>query len=270
MEARDCRHDRAVTLRILHPALASQLDSKRFMREIRLTGELLHPHILPLLDSGEVAGCPWYVVPRAEGETLRQRLSRDTRLPADEALRLARELADALGHAHGHGIVHRDVHPENVLLVGGHALVANLGVARALDTAAGGSLTDTGVVVGSPAYMSPEQSEGQEVDGRSDQYTLAAVLVEMLTGDPLFTGPTAQSIIAKRTADPTPPGSSLRGVPAYLTPVLRKALAGRPEDRFATMAAFADALAAPASFDAGGGSWWSRVSRKLAELISRR
>lgn len=267
-QARDIRHNRQVTLRVLHQELASQLDTARFLREIRLTGELLHPHIVPLLESGEVLGCPWYAVPRVESETLRGRLAREIRLPPDEAIRLGREIADALAFAHEHGIVHRDVHPENILLVGEHALLANLGVARALDRAAEGSLTDTGMVVGSPAYMSPEQAEGGAVDERCDQYALAAVVVEMLTGEPLFSGPTPQAILAKRAAQPMPSESSLPGVPPSLRPVLLQALALRPGHRFRTMAAFQEALAAPASFDARR-PWWSRVSRRLAELLSQ-
>lgn len=262
VRARDRRHNRPVMLRVLHPALASQLDAERFVREIRLTAKLMHPHILPLLDSGEVVGCPWYTVPGVEGETLRQRLSREGALELEEAVRLARELADALGYAHDHGIVHRDLHPENVLLAGGHALLANLGVARALDTAAGGSLTETGVVVGSPAYVSPEQAEGAAVDGRSDQYSLGALLVEMLTGEPLFSGPTPQSIIAKRSGEPTPSASRLKALPPALRAVVRRALALHPEDRFPTMMDLGKALAAPASADDEGG-WWSRMKERI-------
>jgi serine/threonine-protein kinase len=197
-----------------------------------------------------------------DGETLRHRLGREGCIGTEEAVRLARELGDALGHAHAHGIVHRDLHPENVLLAGGHALLANLGVARALDTAAAGSLTDSGVIVGSPAYMSPEQAEGRTPDGRSDQYALAAVLVEMLTGDPLFSGPTAQAIIAKRAASPTPSLTQLAGIPAHLRQVVRRALAAREAERYPTMTAFVEALGAPAA-RGGARTWWSRVKESL-------
>ena len=255
LRARDCRHDRPVTLKVLHPALASRIDVERFVREIRFTGKLLHPHILPLLDSGEVAGRPWYAVPRPKGETLRNRLSREGRVPMEEAVRLTLELADALGQAHAEGILHRDVSPENVLLAaspardggivpGCHALLTNLGLARALDVAAGAALTDTGMLVGTPAYMSPEQAEGaRTVDARSDVYSLAAVLFEMLAGEPLFSGPTAQAIMAKRAAEPTPSGVRLSEVPDGLVPALRTALAAKQSDRYPSAAAFASAIA---------------------------
>jgi DNA-binding SARP family transcriptional activator len=255
VRARDRRHDRPVTLKVIHPALASQIDVERFIREIRLTGKLLHPHILPLLDSGEVAGRPWYAMPRPEGESLRERLSREGRVPVEEALRLTRELADGLGHAHAHGIVHRDVTPENVLLAGGHALLTNLGVARALDSAAGASLTDTGMLVGTPAYMSPEQAEGQGTVGvRSDVYSLAAVLFEMLTGEPLFSGPTPQAIMAKRAAEATPSAARLAGVSTALVLVIRKALARSPGDRYPSAPAFGAALN-ESLHRPPGGSW---------------
>jgi DNA-binding SARP family transcriptional activator/tRNA A-37 threonylcarbamoyl transferase component Bud32 len=243
LHARDRRHDRRVTLKVIHPALASQIDVERFVREIRLTGRLLHPHILPLLESGEVGGRPWFATPCHDGESLRSRLSREDRIPAEEAVRLARELAEALGYAHDHGVVHRDVSPENILLSGGHALLTNLGVARALDTAAGGALTDTGVLVGTAAYMSPEQARGdREVDARSDVYSLGAVLFEMLTGEPLFSGPTPQAIMAKRAAAATPGASRLEGLPSGLVRVLRRALTERPEDRYETIGELAVAL----------------------------
>jgi DNA-binding SARP family transcriptional activator len=243
--ARDLRHDRPVTLKVVHPALASQLDVERFLREIKLTARLQHPHILPLLDSGEVAGRPWYAVPRPHGaETLRARLSRDHLIVREEAIRLVRELADALEHAHGQGVIHRDVSPENVLLAGGHALLTNLGVARALDAAAGPKLTDTGMLIGTAAYMSPEQAAGERtLDGRTDVYSLAAVLFEMVTGEPLYSGPTPQAIMAKRAAaDGAALRARLAAVPGGIAVALAKALASRREARFSSAGAFGGAL----------------------------
>jgi serine/threonine-protein kinase len=254
--ARDRRHDRRVILKVIHPALASQIDVERFVREIRLTAKLLHPNILPLLDSGEVAGRPWFATPALEGETLRARLSREQTIPPDEAIRLALDLADALGYAHGRGIVHRDVTPENVVLAGGHALLTNLGVARALDTAAGGTLTDTGALVGSLAYMSPEQSEGsRHLDARSDVYALGAVLFEAVTGEPLFSGPSAQAILAKRSAEPTPGPDRLAGVPTPLAAVIRRALASDRNDRYPSMGELRAALEGTST--AGPSARWS-------------
>ena len=264
--ARDRRYDRRVTLKVVHPALASQIDVERFVREIRLTGKLLHPHILPLLDSGEVGGRPWFAVPLPEGETLRARLSREAAVAPPEAVRLALELADALGCAHRHGIVHRDVSPENVILAGGHALLTNLGVARALDTAAEAALTDTGTLIGSAAYMSPEQAEGAPtVDGRSDLYALGAVLFEMLAGEPLFSGPTPQAIMAKRAAAPMPERWRLAQFPAALRGVLMRALAHDRDRRHASMDELASALGK--AMPAGLGRRWSW--RELTTWLDR-
>jgi DNA-binding SARP family transcriptional activator len=265
---RDRRHDRLVGLKVLHPALASQIDAERFVREIRLTGRLAHPHVLPLLDSGEVGGRPWFAVPWHEGETLRLRLSREGLLPAAEALRLTQELADALGYAHAHGVVHRDVSPENVLLVGGHALLTNLGLARALDSAADAGLTDSATRIGTPAYMSPEQAEGKrEVDARTDVYSLAAVLFEMLVGEPLFSGPTPQAIMAKRAAEGTPSAARLAGVPPQLVPALRAALAGSPDDRPSTTGALMQALDSPSRSSAHRAAWWPRLRARISSVF---
>ena len=250
LAARDVRHDRPVTIRVIHPAVASSLDIRRFVREIELTGRLLHPHIVPLLDSGAVAGRPWYAVPRAEGETLRDRLVREGGIGAEEVVRLTSELADALGYAHSKGVVHRDVAPENILLSGGHALLSNLGVAWALNSAADSRLTDTGMMVGTPAYMSPEQATDRAVDVRTDIYSLAAVVFEMLTGEPLFSGPTPQAIIAKRAADPKQPERLLASLPDPIRAVLARALAENPADRWPTPSAFATALASAAAIGA--------------------
>ncbi|MDQ3427736.1 MAG: protein kinase, partial [Gemmatimonadota bacterium] len=244
--ARDLRHDRLVTLKVLHPALASMLDVERFLREIKLTARLEHPHIVPLLDSGEVGGRPWYALPHPGGETLRARLGREIRIPADEALRLTRELAEALEHAHSHGVVHRDVTPENVLLAEGHALLTNLGIARALDEAGGPKLTETGMLVGTPAYMSPEQAAGESrLDSRTDIYSLACVLFEMLAGEPLFSGPTPQAIMAKRMASSSPLLGRLKGVSLQVAAALTRALDRQPDRRFASAFHFAGAIAAP-------------------------
>ncbi|MBA3659291.1 MAG: serine/threonine protein kinase, partial [Gemmatimonadales bacterium] len=190
--ARDLKHDRPVALKVLHPELAASLGDARFLREIRLAARLQHPHILTVLDSGEVpsTGAPpllWFTMPFIRGESLRDRLTRETQLPVEAALRIAREAADALEYAHGEGVLHRDIKPENILLAGSHALVADFGIARALggpaDDATGGRLTETGLTLGTPAYMSPEQASGQrELDGRTDVYSLGIVLYEMLAG----------------------------------------------------------------------------------------
>ena len=184
--ARDVRHDRTVALKVLHPELAEALGAERFLREVRITARLAHPHILPLLDSGAADGLLFYVMPFVEGETLRERIRREGELPVDEALRYVREAAEALGYAHSLGIVHRDVKPENILLQGGHALIADFGIARAMDDTAQ-PLTYTGVSMGTPMYMSPEQAHGSAgVDARSDQYSLGCVAYELLTGEPPF------------------------------------------------------------------------------------
>ena len=196
--AHDLRHDRPVAFKVLHPDLAATLGPERFQREIRTTARLQHPHILPVLDSGEAAGQLWYTMPYVEGESLRDRLRREGQLPLDDALQISREVADALGYAHSQEIVHRDIKPENILLSRDHALVADFGIARALQAADAEHLTVTGLAVGTPAYMSPEQADGRSsIDGRSDLYSLACVLYEMLTGEAPYTGRTPQAVIAK-------------------------------------------------------------------------
>ncbi len=228
-----------MALKFLEPALAAALGAERFQREIVTTANLRHPHILPLYDSGEIAGpnadtlfC--YVMPFVEGESLRGRLVRDGQLPVDEALRIVRDVADALGYAHDLGIVHRDIKPENILLDHGRAVVADFGIARAVSLAGDARLTQTGLVVGSPMYMSPEQSVGDDVDGRSDLYALGCVLYEMLAGEPPYTVTTAHAIIAKRFRDPVPRVSALRpDVSPALDELVLRALAPSPADRFA-------------------------------------
>jgi len=242
--ARDTRHARWVAVKVMHPELAASLGADRFLREIRIAASLSHPHILPLFDSGVTDGMLYYVMPFVEGESLRDRLRRDRQLPVDEALHLAREVAGALGHAHSLGIVHRDVKPENILLAGGHALVADFGIARAVDEAGGAGITGSGMAIGTPAYMSPEQAAADPaVDARSDQYGLACVLYEMLGGEPPYAGATPQAMLARRLTDPVPSLRALRDtVTETVETAVRRALARSPADRFATMTAFAEAL----------------------------
>src|SRR3954451_23926053 len=204
--AHDLRHDRDVARKVLRPELAASLGADRFLREVGFAARLQHPHILPLLDSGELPAVPgvspqvlWYAMPLVEGESLRDRLRRGGAQPLADVLRWAAELADALAYAHGHGVIHRDIKPENVLLSGQHVLLADFGVARALETGADDRLTETGLALGTPAYMSPEQALADNtLDGRADLYSLGCVLYELLTGEPPYTGPTVQNIIAKR------------------------------------------------------------------------
>jgi eukaryotic-like serine/threonine-protein kinase len=242
--AQDLRHDRRVALKVLLPELAATLGPERFQREIRLAARLQHPHILTVHDSGDAAGRLWFTMPFVEGESLRDRLRRERQLPVDDALRIAREAAAALDYAHRHGVVHRDIKPENILLTAdGDTLVADFGIARALGGEDG--LTQTGLAIGTPAYMSPEQAAGDTaLDARTDLYSLASVLYEMLAGEAPWTGPTAQSIMAKRLSEPAPSVRAVRPtVPPAVDEAIRKALAPVAADRFATAAQFAAALA---------------------------
>ena len=242
--ANDLRHDREVAIKLLHSDLGALLGSERFLTEIKTTARLQHPHILPLLDSGEAGGLLFYVMPYVRGETLRSRLERDRQLPIDEAIRIAREVADALGAAHGLGIIHRDIKPENILLQGGHALVADFGIALAVQQAGGNRMTQTGLSLGTPQYMSPEQAMGERsIGARSDIYALGAVTYEMLTGDPPFTGSTIQAIVAKVLSErPTPIRTLRETVPAHVEQAVLTALAKLPADRFGSAAEFAAAL----------------------------
>ena len=256
--ATDLKHDRQVAIKVLKPDLAAVLGAERFLAEIKTTANLRHPHILPLYDSGAV-GRPstlYYVMPFVEGESLRDRLERDKQLPIDEALQISREVADALGYAHSRGIVHRDIKPENILLENGHAVVADFGIARAISSAGGERITQTGMAVGTPLYMSPEQAAGsRDLDGRSDLYSLACVLYEMLAGDPPFTGATPAVITRQHMiAEAAPVTNKRPAVPDHIAGSLSRALAKDPADRFNPVAQFTQALtaipAAPARSDA--------------------
>jgi serine/threonine-protein kinase len=243
--ARDLRHDRLVALKVLRPELGPTLGSGRFQREIHLAARLSHPNILPLFDSGDADGHLWYAMPFVEGESLRQRLKREGQLGVAEAVRITRQVALGLAYAHGQGIVHRDIKPENILLAGDQVLVADFGIAKALDASSGEKLTETGLSLGTPAYMSPEQAAGGGVDARSDVYALGCVLYEMLAGTPPFTGPTAQAIMARHSVDPVPPLRTVRAtIPWAIEQAVVQALAKVPADRFATAAEFAEALVA--------------------------
>jgi serine/threonine-protein kinase len=248
--SRDRKHDRPVAIKILRPEVVAGQAAQRFLLEISILARLQHPHILPLLDSGttgEASPRPFYVMPYVEGETLRERLTREGPLPVAEALRLVRETGEALHYAHVAGLIHRDVKPENVLLSQGHALVADFGIARAAGVAAGDRLTRVGMSMGTPAYMSPEQAEGdREVDGRADQYSLACVLYELLAGQPPFTGPTFGAVLSRQLLDPVPPLTTLRpGVPGSVRRAVERALSKVPADRFGTVLEFLAALEAP-------------------------
>jgi predicted ATPase/tRNA A-37 threonylcarbamoyl transferase component Bud32 len=239
--ADDIRHQRKVAIKVLRPELTAALGSDRFLREITTTASMRHPHILPLYDSGAAGGVLYFVMPFVEGESLRARLDRESQLPMEDALRIADEIADALHYAHGRGIVHRDIKPENILLEDGRAVVADFGIAAAAHN--GEKLTQTGLAVGTPHYMSPEQAGGAAVDGRSDMYALACLLYEMLAGTPPFTGPTAMAIIARHLVDPVPRITTVRPtVTVTVTEAIERALAKNPSDRFASIAHWRDAL----------------------------
>ena len=242
--AEDRRHGRHVALKVLRPELAQALGAERFLREIEIAAKLSHPRIVPLLDSGTADELLFYVMPYVEGESLRDRLARETQLPVDEALEITRQTAAALAYAHSHGIVHRDIKPENILLTAGEVLVTDFGIARAVTAAGGAHLTESGIAVGTPAYMSPEQASGaSDINGRSDLYSLACVLYELLAGEPPFTGPTAQAITARKLSESAPDVAVVREtVPPALAETLRKALARVPADRHATAVEFAEAL----------------------------
>jgi serine/threonine protein kinase/tetratricopeptide (TPR) repeat protein len=243
--AEDLKHRRRVAIKVLRPELAQLLGAERFLREIEVIAGLHHPHILPLYDSGEAAGFLYYVMPLVEGESLRAKIDREGQLPIDEALRYAREVADALSYAHAHGVVHRDIKPDNIMIESDHAIVADFGIAKAVASAGDATaLTGTGMSVGTPAYMSPEQAAGdREVDGRSDLYSLGCVLFEMLAGQPPFTGKTIEIMVRQHIMTPPPPVTQFRpAVPAPVADALARALAKAPADRFNPVGQFSSAL----------------------------
>ncbi|WP_298265434.1 protein kinase [Gemmatimonas sp.] len=287
--AHDLRHERDVAIKVLHPDLGAALGAERFLSEIKTTARLQHPHILPLLDSGAADGLLYYVMPYVRGETLRARLERETQLPIADAVRIATEVAEALQAAHALGIVHRDIKPENILLQDGHALVADFGIALAVQQAGGQRITQTGLSLGTPAYMSPEQAGAEKtLDGRSDQYALAAVLYEMLAGAPPFTGPSVAAVMARlMTERPRPVHEQRASVPPAVSAAVGRALEKLPADRFASCAEFAralgdshtaraDAVGAPASARSrwrpavgiaaaallAAGAWWMGQQRR--------
>ncbi len=244
--AEDVRHGRSVAIKVLRPDVGGHVGAQRFVREIQTAARLQHPNVVPVYDSGEAETLLFYVMPYIEGESLRSRLKRERQLPVDEAIRIARDVAQALTYAHEHNIVHRDIKPENILLIGGRALVTDFGIASAISAAGGTGLTETGIFIGTPHYMAPEQTTTGLVDGRADVYALACIVYEMLAGEPPYTGPTAQAVIAKRMADPVPSVRRLRdAVPPAVDAAIMMALAKVPADRFTSAMAFTDALTRP-------------------------
>src|SRR3989440_12418489 len=238
--ADDLKHHRKVAVKVLRPELAAALGPDRFLREVEIAARLNHPHILALYDSGEADGFLFYVMPFIKGESLRLKLEREKQLPVDEALAITRQVASALSHAHAHQVVHRDIKPENILLHEGEAMVADFGIALAVNAAAERRVTQTGFAVGTPVYMSPEQGAGEQtLDARSDVYSLGCVLYEMLAGEPPYTGPTVQALIAKVMVDPVPAVRRARPtVPPGVGQALRRGLGKAPAGPLASIAAF--------------------------------
>ena len=243
--AQDCKHDRSVAIKVLHPELAASLGPERFLQEIKLAARLSHPHILPLFDSGSVDGLLYYVMPYVEGESLRERLDREQKLSIDEAVHHGRTIASALDYANRHGIVHRDIKPENVMLYEGEAMVMDFGIAKAISAAGSETLTQTGMMIGTPAYVSPEQAAGElNVDGRSDQYSLACMLYEMLSGERPFNAATAQGVMSKRFTETARPLRAVRSaIPESVERAVAKAMSVETSGRFSTTGQFGQALA---------------------------
>jgi len=268
--AEDVKHDRKVAIKVLRPELAAVIGAERFLSEIKTTANLQHPHILPLHDSGAADSFLFYVMPFVEGESLRDRLSREKQLPIGDAVRIATEVADALDYAHRHGVIHRDIKPENILLHDGRALVADFGIALAASKAGGTRMTETGMSLGTPTYMSPEQAMGErEITLRSDVYALGAVTYEMLTGDPPFTGSTAQAIVARVvTESPRPLRPQRHTIPPDVEAAVLTALEKLPADRFATAHEFAEALQGRGVVPSSGGSGTRIVTPVLYKLLA--
>lgn len=275
--AHDKKHDRKVAIKILHAELAAVLGAERFLQEIRVTANLQHPHILGLIDSGiigedagELRGRPYYVMPYVEGESLRQRLDKEQQLPVSDSVRIATEVASALDYAHRHGVIHRDIKPENILLHDGSAIVADFGIALAVTQAGGARMTQTGLSLGTPSYMSPEQAMGERtITARSDIYSLGAVTYEMLSGEPPFTGPTIQAVVARvMTEEPRPLTAQRRNVPLNVAAAVSRALEKVPADRFGSAREFAEALNNP-SFALSAASAVGRQARssRRSELL---
>jgi serine/threonine-protein kinase len=244
--ARDAGHQRPVAIKVMHRALATALGTERFLREIEIAASLSHPLIVPLHDSGNAGGVLYYIMPYVEGESLYERLRRERQLSLDDALRITHDVAQALGYAHSRGVLHRDVKPENILLAGGHALVADFGLARAIGAADYQKLTETGVMIGTVYYMSPEQLRGdRDLDQRADIYSLGCILYEMLTGEPPYSGPSLTHVVNRIMRAPVPSAQRLRAtLPSAVDQALSRALAKSAPDRFATMQEFAAALKA--------------------------
>jgi serine/threonine-protein kinase len=262
--AEDLKHHRQVAIKVLHPELSASLGAERFLREIEIATKLVHPRILPIFDSGEADGFLFYVMPYIDGESLRDRLDREKQLPLEDALQIAQQVADVLSYAHDQGIVHRDIKPENILFEAGHAIVADFGIAKAIATAGGEKLTQTGLAVGTPAYMSPEQAGGEAyTDGRADLYALGCVLYEMLAGDPPFTGATSQVILARKSTESVPSLRTAREtVPEGVEAVIARSLAKAPADRYPTAEAFGEALRDPPQPEV------SRARRRRALILA--
>ena len=270
--AQDPRHNRKIAIKTLHPELAGAIGTDRFLREIRLTAELQHPGVVPIIDSGAVdwdgMRIPWYAMPFLDGESLRGRLNREVQLPIDEALRITTAVGKALAAAHHRNIVHRDIKPENVFLSGGHVYVVDFGVAKAIAATDAERLTSTGLAIGTPTYMSPEQALAGPVDARSDQYSLAVMLYEMLAGEPPFTGPNQQATIARRLTESARPISTVRStVPPAVEQATLRALERTPADRFSTIDAFLSALKAPAAPSGIGVRRWRRPAVTFAVAL---